>query len=81
LKYYKGNTALVGCKDKYDTSNTRWNWTQLKIIQKIHEQRNGKAGNQGTQAQWALITYFREKRTKRKITLHVPNIAITEYLK
>ena len=44
----------VGCKSgqvqfKYrsDNSNERGNWSNLKIIQKIPEQHNGKARNQG----------------------------------
>jgi hypothetical protein len=36
----------VECKNKSYTSNNRGNWNHLKIIQKISEQRNGKARNQ-----------------------------------
>jgi hypothetical protein len=35
-------------KNKCDTSNNRGKWNNLKIIQKIPEQRTGKARNQGT---------------------------------
>jgi hypothetical protein len=51
LKYkkpYNRNTAHVECKNKCDTSNNRGNWNHFKIIQKIPEQRTGKARNQGT---------------------------------
>jgi hypothetical protein len=35
-------------KNICDTSNNRGNWNRLKIIQKIPEQRTGKARNEGT---------------------------------
>ena len=41
--YYNNNS-----NNNCDISNNRGNWNHLKIIQKIHEQRNGKAQNQGT---------------------------------
>jgi len=37
----------VECESKSDTSNNRGNRNHLKITQKIHEQHNGKALNQG----------------------------------
>ena len=36
------------CKNKIDTSSNGGNWNHLKIIQKIAEQRTGKAQAQGT---------------------------------
>jgi hypothetical protein len=42
------NTAHVECKNKCDTSNNRGDWKHLKIIQKIPEQRTGKARNEVT---------------------------------
>jgi hypothetical protein len=42
------NTAQVEYKNKCDTSNNRDNWNHFKIIEKIPEQRTGKARNQGT---------------------------------
>jgi hypothetical protein len=38
----------VECKNKGDASNNRSNWNHLKILQKIPEQRTGKARYQGT---------------------------------
>ena len=40
---YNRNTAHVGCKNKYDTSNNRGTWNHLKTIQKISEQHTGKS--------------------------------------
>jgi hypothetical protein len=51
LKYktpYKGNTTHVECKTQSDTSNNRGKRNHLKIIQKMPEQRIGKARNKGT---------------------------------
>jgi hypothetical protein len=45
---HKGNTARVECKNKGDASNNRGNWNHFKILQKILEQRTGKARYQGT---------------------------------
>jgi hypothetical protein len=36
------------CKNKGDASNNRSNWNHFKILQKILEQRTGKARYQGT---------------------------------
>jgi hypothetical protein len=38
----------VECKNKGDASNNRGSWNNFKILQKILEQRTGKARNQGT---------------------------------
>jgi hypothetical protein len=38
----------VECKNKCDTSNNMGNWNHEEIIQKITEQRTGKARSQGT---------------------------------
>ena len=46
---YKMNIAHLGCKNESDTSNDRGNLNHLKIIQKMPEQRTGKARNQGTE--------------------------------
>jgi hypothetical protein len=45
---YSRNTAHVKCEDKCDTSNNRDNCNHLRIIQKIPEQRTGKARNRRT---------------------------------
>jgi hypothetical protein len=48
---YKDLTIEIQCMwnvKTSDTSNNRGNWNHLKIIQKIPEQRTGKASNQGT---------------------------------
>jgi hypothetical protein len=42
------NTADVEYKNKGDASNNRSNWNRFKIVQKILEQRTGKARYQGT---------------------------------
>jgi hypothetical protein len=41
-------TGHVECKNKCGTSHNRGNWNYLNIIQKIPEQHNGEAQNQGT---------------------------------
>jgi hypothetical protein len=38
----------VECKNKGDASNNSSNWNHFKILQKILEQRTGKARYQGT---------------------------------
>jgi hypothetical protein len=38
----------VECKNTGDASNNRSNWNHFKILQKMFEQRNGKARYQGT---------------------------------
>jgi hypothetical protein len=38
----------VQCKNKSDASNNRGNWYHFKILQKVLEQRTGKARYQGT---------------------------------
>ena len=40
-------TGHVECKNKCGTRNNRGNWNYLKIVQKIPEQHNGEAQNQG----------------------------------
>jgi hypothetical protein len=45
---YNRSTTHVECKNKCDTNNNRGNWNHLKIIQKIPEQRTGKARNEVT---------------------------------
>ena len=45
---YKYSTFYVEYEKKCDNNNNRVNLNPLKIIQKILEQRTGKAQNQGT---------------------------------
>jgi uncharacterized protein (UPF0371 family) len=45
---YNRNRAHVECINKGDASYNRGNWNNFKILQKILEQRTGKARYQGT---------------------------------
>ena len=60
---YNRNTVDVERKSKCDNGNNRGNWNHLEIIQKIPEQHNGTAYNQGTGENshiWVLCTCFRK---------------------
>jgi hypothetical protein len=74
------------CKNKSDSANNSAKRNHLKIIQKIHVQRTGKARNEGTTETAILGTahslrellMYSTKHSTLGITVHVAWIATTE---
>jgi hypothetical protein len=47
-RLYSSERLHVERKNKSDTRNNKGNWNHLRVIQKMPEQRTGKARHQGT---------------------------------
>ena len=75
-------------KNKSDTGNKRGNWNHFKIIQKVPEQRTGKArydirelnktATLGTAHILRTVQMYGANVLSWEITLHVPYIVTTE---
>jgi hypothetical protein len=75
----------VECNNKSDTSNNRGNWNHFKIIQKVPEQRTGKArydikelNKTATLDTAHIVQMCRSKVLSWEIALYAPYIVTTE---